>query len=125
MRWIRGAFAAAALLAILGLIAPAASADCAKDASGEVYCGAGRCLPDRDGTVWCSRHYEGDAVRTRDGVVVCGRGRCEKDSQGRIYCSSEKGGAVLKDGQGRVRCQGRCEPASAEQCEHTRADASG
>lgn len=113
------------MLAILWLLVPAAFADCAKDINGEIYCGAGRCARDRSGTIWCSRHYEGDAWRTQDGRVVCGQGQCEKDTRGEIFCSSEWGGAVLKDSQGRVRCYGRCERATAEQCENTRADTSG
>jgi hypothetical protein len=111
------------LLAILCLLAPTASADCARDAYGEVYCGAGRCTLDRNGTVWCSRYYEGGVERTRDGVVVCGKGQCAKNSRGQIFCSSVVGGSVLKDSQGRVRCYGRCEHPSVAQCENTRADA--
>jgi hypothetical protein len=112
------------LLAMLWLLAPAASADCAKDSSGEVYCGGGRCLSDANGTIWCARNYEGDAQMTRDGKAVCGKGKCERNSRGEIFCSSEKGGAVLKDSKGRVRCYGQCERATAELCEHTRADSS-
>jgi hypothetical protein len=112
------------ILATLWLLAAAASADCAKDRNGEVYCGGGQCLPDKDGTVWCSRHWVGDAMKTRDGRVLCGKGECEKDKRGEIFCSSERGGAVLKDSEGRVRCYGQCERASAEQCENTRADSS-
>lgn len=104
------------------LIATYASADCKKDIHGEVFCGAGRCLIDRDGTVWCSRHYEGGAEITLDGQVLCGKGRCAKDKYGRIFCSSEIGGTVLIDGRGRVRCYGQCEPATVDNCESTRAD---
>lgn len=117
--------AASGLLAISMLLAPTAHADCAKDARGEVYCGGGRCVSDRTGTVWCSRFYEGDAQTTREGRAVCGRGRCEKNSRGEIFCSTEPGGAVLKDTQGEVRCYGACERASAEHCENTPAAGSG
>jgi hypothetical protein len=112
------------LLAILWLLAPASSADCSKDASGEVYCGGGSCVADRQGKIWCSRYYEGDAQSTRDGRVLCGKGHCAKDSYGEIFCSSERGGTVVKDSQGRVRCYGRCERATADNCENTRADSS-
>jgi hypothetical protein len=112
------------LLAALCLLAPAASADCAKDSKGEVYCGGGRCVSDRTGVVWCARAYEGDAQVTRDGRVLCGTGQCEKNLAGEIFCSSKKGGAVLKDSKGRVRCYGKCEPATAERCENTPADSS-
>jgi hypothetical protein len=105
------------LLAALCLLAPASSADCSKDSSGEIYCGGGRCLTDRQGTVWCSRFYDGDAQPTRDGSVLCGKGDCAKDSRGEIFCSSEKGGAVARDSEGRVRCYGRCERATAENCD--------
>ena len=110
------------LLAILWLLAPAISADCAADAYGEVYCGAGRCQRDRHGAISCSRFYQGGVQVTRGGGVVCGKGQCAKSNRGEIYCSSVVGGAVLKDSKGRVRCQGRCEPATAAQCEKTRAD---
>jgi hypothetical protein len=120
---VRSAAPRIGLLAIW-LLAPAASADCARDSKGEVYCGGGRCLRDPGGTVWCARQYEGDAQLTREGVVLCGKGRCEKNSRGEIWCSSEPGGAVLKDSQGRVRCYGRCERATVELCESKPADRS-
>ncbi len=115
----------AGLLAILCLLAPAASADCARDFYGEVYCGGGRCLQDRNGTIWCSRAYEGGAEKTREGSVLCGKGQCAKNSSGQIFCSSVVGGAALKDSRGRVRCYGQCEPATAAQCENTRAGSAG
>jgi hypothetical protein len=115
----------AGIIAILIPLAPGASADCVRDSYGEVYCGAGRCQYDRDGKVWCSRFYLGGVERTRDGRVLCGKGQCAKDLRGRIYCSSVVGGAVVRDSSGRVRCYGRCEPASAAQCENTRADSGG
>jgi hypothetical protein len=113
-----------ALLTIALVVTPIASADCLSDLRGEVYCGAGRCKVDSRGTVWCSRYYEGDAVITLDGEVLCGKGQCAKRSDGRVFCSSEIGGAVLKDSRGHVRCYGQCEPATADKCEHTRADSS-
>ncbi|MDH3413655.1 MAG: hypothetical protein OEM98_14375 [Gammaproteobacteria bacterium] len=115
----------AGVLAILCLLAPTASADCARDSYGEIYCGGGRCLQDRKGTIWCSRAYEGGAEKTRDGSVLCGKGQCAKDSSGQIFCSSVVGGAALKDSQGRVRCYSQCEPATAAQCENTRAGVAG
>lgn len=109
----------AVLLAFLWLLAPAASADCAKDFYGEVFCGAGRCARDKEGVVWCSRFYDGSAEVTRAGAVLCGKGRCANTSGGDIFCSSAAGGAVLKDAKGRVRCQGRCEPAIEANCENS------
>ncbi|HSS63791.1 MAG TPA: hypothetical protein VLS27_05110 [Gammaproteobacteria bacterium] len=115
----------AGLLATLCLLAPAASADCARDSYGEVYCGGGRCLNDRGGNIWCARAYKGGADRTWDGKVLCGKGECARDSRGQIFCSSAVGGSVLKDSRGQVRCYGRCEPATAAECENTRADSGG
>lgn len=110
---------------VMALLMPAiSSADCINDSRGEVYCGAGRCIIDGTGTVWCSRYYDGDAERTLDGHVLCGKGQCMKRSDGQVFCSSEVGGAVLIDSRGHVRCYGQCEPASADMCEHTRADSS-
>lgn len=112
------------LLAIVFLMPAISSADCAKDLSGEVYCGAGRCIVDSKGIVWCSRYYDGDAELTTDGRVLCGKGRCAKRSDGKAFCSSEVGGAVLIDSRGHVRCYGQCESATADMCEHTRAGSS-
>lgn len=112
-------------LSVLALsLAGIASAGCIKDLRGEVYCGAGRCLVDNKGVVWCSRYHEGDAKKTLDGRVLCGKGQCERDINGAIYCSSVISGAVLVDSRGSVRCYGQCEPATAESCENTRADSS-
>ena len=93
------------------------SADCRKDLHGEVFCGAGRCVIDGKGRVWCSRHYQGDARLTLEGRALCGIGDCAAGNDGQIFCSSEIGGAALVDSRGRVRCQGECEPASEHNCE--------
>ena len=112
-------------LLVMVLVIPAfISADCLKDRYGEVYCGAGRCLADTNGIVWCSRYYEGDAKRTSDGNVLCGKGHCTKRSDGLVFCSTEVGGAVLLDSSGRARCYVQCEPATVEMCENTRAGSS-
>lgn len=113
---------AALTVALMSLHAPAAFADCAKDFYGEVFCGAGRCARDREGVVWCSRFHDGDAQTSREGAVLCGKGKCAATSRGDIFCSSQSGGTVLVDSKGRVRCQGRCEPASAANCENSLAD---
>jgi hypothetical protein len=97
-------------------------ADCMRHSSGEIYCGAGQCVRDRGGTIWCSRFDDGAAVIARDGTVLCGRGQCERTSAGEIICSSEIRGAVLRDSRGRVRCYKRCEAAAAGNCESTPAD---
>lgn len=112
-------------VAVLALVGFEVSADCSTNAYGDVYCGAGRCVRDHTGAVWCSRHYQGGALITRDGRAVCGTGQCAKSTRGEIYCSSVVGGAVLKDSRGQVRCQDRCELATAAQCESTRADSGG
>jgi len=115
-------YLAGILLLVMLLVIPTISfADCQKDRFGEVYCGAGRCLSDSTGTVWCSRYYDGDAQRTSDGQVICGKGQCTKRSDGLVFCSTEVGGAVLIDSNGNVRCYGQCEPATLEMCENTRA----
>ena len=107
------------LLVMALLMATITSADCMKDLRGEVFCGAGRCIVDSKGTIWCSRHYEGGAAITLDGQVLCGKGQCVKNINGQISCSSEVGGAALIDSHGRVRCYGHCEPATAGNCENT------
>jgi hypothetical protein len=120
-----GIFSRIGLLVMVCSTSASLSADCVKDLSGEVYCGAGRCIVDRQGKVWCSRHYEGGAEMTLDGLVLCGKGQCAKDKDDQVFCSSEIGGAVLIDIRGHLRCYGRCEPATAEECETTRADSAG
>jgi hypothetical protein len=108
------------------ILSPAgAYADCAKDRTGEVYCGAGACISDRNGIIWCSRYYDGGAQRTRKGKVLCGRGQCVRDSHGIVFCSSQVGGSALRDSRGQVRCFGQCEPARAEWCENRLAGSSG
>lgn len=115
----------AAVLALLCVAVAPLHADCAKDSMGEVFCGAGSCLRDKNGTIWCSRFDDGGVRTTRHGQVVCGRGDCAKTFNGSVFCSTVPGGTVVKDRNGRVRCEGRCEPASAENCESTRADSAG
>lgn len=114
-------FSGFGLLVMALLMATITSADCMKDLRGEVYCGAGRCIADSNGVIWCSRYHEGDAAITSDGQVLCGKGQCAKDINGQVFCSSEIGGAVLTDSHGRVRCYGHCQPATADNCENTRA----
>jgi len=123
--WIVRIMSLTALLASLSLGASSTLADCAADLAGEIYCGAGRCVSDSEGIVWCSRHHEGDAKVTLNGRALCGKGRCATDSHGAMFCSSEIGGAVMSDSRGRVRCYGQCEPANADECENTRADSAG
>ncbi len=117
-------YAVIGALAILCAIPSAAFADCARDSRGEVYCGQGRCMNDRQGVIWCSRYFEGGAERTQDGRVVCGRGQCARDIRGEIFCSTVESGPVLRDSRGRVRCYGQCERARPQHCENTLADAS-
>jgi len=112
-------------LFVMVLVIPSfISADCLKDSYGEVYCGAGRCLMDNKGKIWCSRYYDGDVVRTSTGELLCGKGQCTKRSNGRVFCSTEVGGTALLDSRGQVRCYGQCEPATEEMCENTRAGSS-
>ena len=97
-------------------------AACLQTLHGDVYCGAGRCLVDRDGRVWCSKFPRGDAEKTIHGIVLCGKGACAKDINGTVLCSSELDGAVFVDAKGLVHCYGRCEAATAAHCEAVRAD---
>lgn len=118
-------FLASIGLLVMVLVLPTITfAECLKDRYGEVYCGAGRCLSDSNGIVWCSRYYDGDAERTSEGQVVCGKGQCTKRSDGLVLCSTEVGGAVLIDSNGSVRCYSQCEPATVEMCENTLAGSS-
>ena len=111
--------------AVLLFAIPPAIADCLQTLHGDVYCGAGRCLVDKDGKVWCSRFPRGDAEKTIRGIVLCGKGACAKDINGTVLCSSELDGAVFVDAKGLVHCYGRCEAASAAHCEAVQADKVG
>ncbi len=111
-------------IALFPVTSPA-FADCAINLTGEVICGAGRCLKGLNGKIWCSRHFLGGAVRTRKGEILCGRGQCVRNSRGQVYCSSVIGGAALTDSRGRIRCYGRCLPATKTDCERTLAGSSG
>lgn len=99
-------------------------ADCFANITGEIFCGAGKCMIDSSGTVFCSRHDRGDAILTLHGGVLCGRGLCGKDMAGRIFCSSEIGGAVMLDRSGNVRCTGQCIPGSVSDCSTAKASSS-
>jgi hypothetical protein len=113
------------LFFVLLLVVPAiTSAECLKDQDGEVYCGAGQCRAMSNGTIRCSRYYDGSAEYTSSGQVLCGKGQCVKLSNGSLFCSTEVGGAVLFDSNGNARCYGQCEPATVEMCETTRAGSS-
>ena len=97
--------------------ASSASADCMKDQNGEFFCGKGQCQRDRLGMVFCSAFLNGSAIRNHRGEVVCGRGHCVETSKREVVCSTEQEGGALLDRFGRPRCQGQCEPASADLCE--------
>jgi hypothetical protein len=92
-------------------------ADCMKDASGEVICGKGECQRDRYGRVYCAAFRDGSAVRTSRGQILCGKGECVTTSRGEVFCSTVWQGAAQLDRYGAPRCEGRCEPASADYCE--------
>ena len=119
------------LLVIIVSVAGYTNADCLKDLSGEIFCGAGNCVvgsrfvyDNKYGTVLCSKYYQGGATKTLDGHVLCGKGDCAKSRNGEVFCSSVVGGSVLKDSKGNVRCYGTCEPASLDNCESTKAGSS-
>ena len=104
-----------AVLFSLSFLAPSANADCVKDRSGNVVCGAGQCAADIRGVVYCAQ-AGGGAIWDRHGDVVCGAGSCAKDSYLEVWCSREPGGGAAVDSYGKVKCLGEWEPASAERC---------
>ena len=112
-------------VSLIALTLPSnAYAECAINSHGEVICGAGRCLVDIKGKIWCSRHFLGGAVRTRNGDILCGKGQCVRNTHGQVYCSSVNGGAALTDSRGKIRCYGRCLPATKTDCERSLAGSS-
>ena len=95
----------------------AARADCLKNIDSEWICGKGECQRDLYGQVLCSAFFKGSAVRTLHGNILCGRGRCVTTSSGEVFCSTAQEGTAVIDLHGVPRCQGGCEPASADYCE--------
>lgn len=75
------------------------------------------CAPDSIGTVYCSKYSGGGAEVDNIGTVYCGKGQCKRDSIGTIYCSKTLGGGAGVDSIGTVRCTGGCERGSSNMCE--------
>ena len=108
------------LAVMAGLLLPSlATADCQTNRSGEVVCGAGPCVRDLKGSVYCAHFRFGSVVRTSSGETLCGKGQCVTTLQGEVICSNVDGGAAVKQLDGSTRCMGECERASVELCEQT------
>ena len=94
------------------------AADCMTDRFGEVYCGRGKCVKDKEGKVFCSKYQFGDAIINKYGKAVCGKGRCLTGSDFNNYvCSIAEGGGAEMNNLGVVKCYRGCEKASSEMCE--------
>ncbi|MDJ0877125.1 MAG: hypothetical protein QNI86_00870 [Halieaceae bacterium] len=110
MRWL--------LLLLMGLGSFPSFAECMRDTGRiETICGAGPCLRDRYGEVYCAPHIDGSALLDRYQQVVCSVGECRRSIDDEILCSSQPGGAVLTNIHGEIDCYGGCRPASADACE--------
>jgi hypothetical protein len=79
-------------------------------------CALADCTKDRTGTVYCSQHPGGGALRDNTGNVQCGKGQCRRDRAGNVRCSIVVGGGADTDGSGTVQCLGGCELASSSMC---------
>ena len=64
--------------------------------SGEVICGAGPCLRDVNGEVYCAQFRFGSILRTSNGETLCGRGRCVTTLNGEVVCSIVDGGGAIE-----------------------------
>jgi len=107
-------------LILIMVISPqtAVFAACDTDRFGVVYCGRGDCAKDRQGNVFCSRYFYGDALKDKNGDVVCGKSQCLAGTRfDDFYCSTVEGGGVKLDRLGAVKCYGGCEVASSSMCE--------
>ncbi len=112
MRWF--------LFLLFNLALTPAVAECMRDTGRiETVCGAGPCLKDRWGEVYCAPHIDGSAMLDRQQRVVCSVGQCRRSIKDEIICSSEPGGAVLTNIRGEIDCYGECRLASIEACERT------
>ncbi len=93
-------------------------AECMRDDGRiETVCGAGPCVKDRYGEVYCAPHIDGTATLDRYQQAVCSVGRCARSRNDEIICSREPGGDVLLNIYGEADCYGGCIVASAEACE--------
>ena len=99
------------------MVSTAVHAGCMQDRWGHVVCGAGSCVRDREGMVYCAPTRFGSVVRTIDGQVKCAHGQCVKTLEGELICSSVDGGGAVKRVDGTVRCEGSCEYATTDLCE--------
>ena len=79
-------------------------------------CALADCTRDRSGTVYCSQHPGGGAIRDNNGDVKCGKGQCRRDRAGTILCSNVIGGGAEIDNTGAIKCLGGCEPVSDAMC---------
>lgn len=93
-----------------------ANADCVKNQSGNVTCGAGQCEIDQFGKVYCAEPG-GGAIKDRHDNVQCGVGYCESDDLGQVWCSKKPGGGAKVDSHGKVKCLGGCEIGTANLCQ--------
>jgi len=92
------------------------AADCIKNQNGDVVCGKGQCATDQYGKVFCAKEG-GGALKDQYGNVKCGVGNCAIDDMGQVQCSTQAGGGAATDSYGKVKCLGRCQPASRQLCE--------
>jgi len=99
------------------MASPAVHAACMQDRWGHVVCGAGSCVRDREGLVYCAPTRFGSVMRTIDGQVKCARGQCVKTLQGELICSTVDGGGAVKQLDRTVRCEDACELATTDLCE--------
>jgi len=83
----------------------------------ETVCGAGPCVKDRYGEVYCAPHIDGTATLDRYRLAVCSVGRCVTNINDEVICSREPGGDAMRNIYGEVDCYGGCVVASAEACE--------
>ena len=98
-----------------------AFAACLTDRLGDVYCGRGSCVLDKNGNVSCSRYLYGNAVLNNQGNTVCGKGKCVLSTKfDNFYCSAIEAGGASVDRFGAVKCYGGCELASAAMCERVK-----
>ena len=104
---------------MLAATTQANAADCIKDPNGNVVCGAGQCVADQYGKVFCANEG-GGAMRDQYGDVKCGVGFCAKDDMGEVKCSTKPGGGAQMDSNGKVKCLGGCQSAKRQLCEKGR-----
>ena len=72
---------------------------------GNAYCGAGACVADEFGNLFCSPYPGGGAIRA-GGAFYAGPGMCLLGPDGSPRCAARPGGSCQVAADGQIQCDG-------------------